>query len=56
MKQKGYNRIRLADGQLIAGPIAVLFDDSGNYVSHHRLTAEEAATEWVGGTFEIKIQ
>ena len=56
MKQKGYNRIRLADGQTEEGPIVVRFDVCGNYVFHHSLTAEEAATEWVGGTYEIKIQ
>ena len=51
--QKAYHRIQFPDGTLLSGPFIVTFSENGSYAGHHILTAEEAVTEWVGGTFIV---
>lgn len=51
---RAYNRMRLADGTLLEGPLVVdegAGQGAGGSVSWHRLEGEEPFTEWVGGTY-----
>lgn len=54
MKQKAYHRIQWPDGQTEEGPVVVLTDTDGRYMQHYPLRAEQAQTEWVGGTYKIE--
>ena len=50
--QRAYHRLILPNGEIC--PMAVvLFDDDGQYVSHHPLQGEESFVEWVGGTLDL---
>ena len=49
--KRAYHIMQTAEGQIIEGPLVVELDEDGTFVSYHLLQQEEAATEWVGGTF-----
>ena len=52
--KRAYHRIQTVEGQMIEGPLVVEQNEGGTFVSYHLLRQEEAATEWVGGTFLIQ--
>lgn len=49
--KRAYHRMQTADGQIIEGPLVVETEEDGTFRSYHLLRQEEAATEWLGGTF-----
>lgn len=51
--KKAYHRLIKRDGQVINGPIVVVFDENNIPISCHQLIQEEANTEWIGGEFYI---
>ena len=52
MTRKAYHQLILPNGE-VCHMAVVLFDDSGHYLSHHSLQAEEPFVEWVGGTLDL---
>ncbi|MBO4906456.1 MAG: hypothetical protein J5486_05405 [Bacteroidaceae bacterium] len=53
MTRRAYNRVILPDGN-ICNQHVVVTDDSGNIIAHYPLTSEEAFTEWIGGTLDLR--
>lgn len=51
--RRAYHRLILPDGTVVQGPAVVVTDSDGHPVEWHPLLAEEAATEWVGGTCSL---
>lgn len=49
--KRAYHRIQTSDGQMVEGPLVVEMEEDGTFLSYHQLRQEEAATEWIGGTF-----
>ena len=49
--KRAYHRMQTAEGNIIEGPLVVEQEEDGTYISYHLLQHEEAATEWVGGTY-----
>ena len=49
--KRAYHRMQTAEGQMIEGPLVVEQNEDGTVVSYHLLKQEEAATEWVGGSY-----
>ncbi len=52
MNARAYNYIKMP-GNKVERQVVVVTDDNGRYVSHHKLTAEEPFTEWVGGCYVV---
>ena len=52
MFARAYNRVLFPDGTA-QKLVVVCFDDSGRFISHHPLTAEEPFVEWVGGSLDL---
>lgn len=50
---KAFHRLHLPGGEIIQ-PAVVVFDEQGEPLSWHPLTAEEPFTEWVGGDYHIE--
>lgn len=51
MKRYAYNRLVLASGQVIPGPVVITCDMQSNMIEWHPLQGEEPMVEWIGGTF-----
>lgn len=51
--KRAYHDILLPNGTLEKGPVVVETDQDGQFLSWHRLQAEEPFTEWIGGTYTI---
>ena len=52
MIRKAYHKLILPGGDTCS-MVVVCFDDSGHYLSHHLLQAEEPFVEWHGGTLDL---
>lgn len=53
MRKKGYDSLIYPNGEVVKGPLAVLFDEGDYPIAWHHLFFEEAYTEWVGGRFRF---
>ncbi|MBO7067519.1 MAG: hypothetical protein J6W52_02405 [Bacteroidaceae bacterium] len=51
MIKRGYHRLETAEGRIVEGPLVVELAEDGTLLSYRPLREEEAATEWMGGTY-----
>jgi len=51
--KRGYHRMKTSKGRVVEGPLVVETTKEGIFLSYHLLQREEAATEWIGGTYFI---
>lgn len=52
MPKYGYHHVVFPDGHR-EDMVVVEFDDSGRYLTHHPLHAEEPFVQWLGGTLTL---
>lgn len=52
MPKYGYHHVVFPDGHR-EDMVVVEFDDSGRYLTHHPLRAEEPFVQWLGGTLTL---